>query len=169
MHALSARPGLKMEKGMSVVEFPKTPECAKAFEQFKNREVDWIECNVTAEEKLGLVRAEKVFSSLSVKIMNKVDAKEPRFYIAFRAGTPKGDRTYLTFSCPETSPIKARMLYATAKASLFEGAGLNFDKLLEIRSPDELDDLFTNEEIIDENAGKIIHGDISKPKRPGKR
>lgn len=168
-HALSARPGLKMEKGMSSVEFKMSKECEDAIARFKKGEIDWIECNVTGEERLGLVRTDKVFASLSSKVQSKIDAKEPRFYIAQRKGTPKGDRSYLIFSCPESSPIRSRMLYATCKASLLETGGIAFDKLLEVRSPDEVDDLFVSEELVDENAGKITHQDVSKPKRPGKR
>jgi len=42
-------------------------------------------------------------------------------------------------------------------------------RLLEVRAPDELDDLFVREETIDENAGKIVHQDIVKPKGPARR
>jgi hypothetical protein len=58
------------------------------------------------------------------------------------------------------------MVYATCKASILEQEGLKFDKLLEIRSPDELDALFVSEETIDEDAGKIKHQDMSKPRGP---
>jgi hypothetical protein len=49
---------------------------------------------------------------------------------------------------------------------------LEFNKLLEIRAPDELDSLFVSEETVDEDAGKIKHQDIVKPRGPpgrGKR
>jgi len=98
--------------------------------------------------------------------MDRIDAKNPRFYLASRKGTPVGDRTYLVFCCPETSQIRLRMVYATCKASILEQEGLQFNKLLEIRSPDELDSQFVSEETINEDAGKIIHQDIAKPKGP---
>jgi len=164
-HAQSARPSGKTEKGMANVEFPLTPELEKALEDFKSGAVDWIEVEVTKDEKIGVVK-HALIQNNAASVQSRVDAQQPRFYLASRRGTSVGDRTYLVFCCPETSQIRLRMVYATCKASILEYGGLQFNKLLEIRSPDELDDLFVSEETVDEDAGKIKHVDMPKPKGP---
>lgn len=169
-HAQSARPGEKFEKGMASVQFGLAPEMEQAISEFNEGKVDWVSCKVEKDERIYLVEKVKV-GDISASATSRIDPKEPRFYLVKRNGTPIGDQTYLVFSCPESSAIKLRMVYATCKATLLERAsigGVQY-KLLEIRAPDELDDVFKREETINENAGKIIHQDIVKPKAPGRR
>lgn len=169
-HAASARPGEKQEKGMKNVEFELTPEMQSALDKFNLGEIDWVACKVDKDEKIGCVETCKI-DNITQSVTGKVDVKEPRFYLVRRLGTPVGDRTYLVFSCPESSPIRQRMVYSTCKATLLAQASLGGVeyKLLEIRSPGELDDLFVREEVVDEDAGKLIFKDTSKPKAPGRR
>jgi len=169
-HAMSARPGEKLEKGMADVQFGLSKEMDEAIGEFTSGAVDWVSCKVEKDEKIYLVEKTKI-GDISKSLAPKVDVKEPRFYLIRRMGTAVGDQTYLVFSCPESSPIKLRMVYATCKAALLELAsigGVKY-KLLEIRSPEELDDVVKREETVDENAGKIMHQDIVKPKAPGRR
>lgn len=175
-HAASARPGEKHELGMKTLDFPLEPTMAAALDEFHRGVVNWVACRVGELKKDGnehilLVEKCVVPADLAASVQGKIELKEPRFYLVRRVGTPVGDQTYLVFSCPENSQIKLRMVYSTCKASLLEAAslgGVSF-RLLEIRSPDELDDLFVREETVDEDAGKIIHQDIVKPRGPGRR
>jgi len=168
--ALSARPGEKMEKGMANVQFGLTKGMEDALVEFNAGNIDWVACKVEKDEKIHLVETAKI-GDIKQSVESRVDPKEPRFYLVRRLGTPVGDQTYLVFSCPESSAIKLRMVYSTCKATLLEAASLGGVKyrLLEIRSPDELDDLFVREETVDENAGKIVHQDIVKPRGPARR
>jgi twinfilin-like protein len=168
--ALSARPGEKLEKGMANVQFGLSKDMEDAIEEFNAGKVDWVACKVEKDEKIYLVEKTKI-GNIKQSVTSKIDPKEPRFYLARRLGTPVGDQTYLVFSCPETSAIKLRMVYSTCKATLLELASLGGVKyrLLEIRAPDELDDVFVREETIDENAGKIVHQDVAKPRGPGRK
>jgi twinfilin-like protein len=166
--AASARPEEHVNETMKKIDFPMTPNMEKKIQEFKSGAVDWIECEVTKEEKIEAVTAVKI-GNIQQSVTKRVDEKNPRFYLVKRCGTAKGDRTYLVFSCPETSPIRLRMVYSTCKASILDQGGIAFDKLLEIRSSDELDDLFKGEEIIDQDAGKIVHQDIVKPRPGGRR
>jgi len=81
-------------------------------------------------------------------------------------------RNYLVFSCPETAAIRARMVYSTVKSALMEqamNAGVTVDKMLEIRTPDDMDLQISNAEVVDENAGKIVHQTIDRPRGPPSR
>lgn len=169
-HAASARPGQKLERGMASVQFGLGPGMEQALTEFNNGQVDWVSCKVEADEKIHLVEKELI-NDIKQSVQSKIEDKEPRFYLVHRKGTPVGDQTYLVFSCPENSQIKLRMVYSTSKATLIEYAsygGLKF-RMLEIRSSDELDELFAREETVDEDAGKIVHLDVSKPRGPGGR
>lgn len=175
-HAASARPGEKHELGMKTLDFPLTPEMDQALQEFNAQQVNFVACRVgdlkkDGKEHIFLVEKCTLSTDLQAKVEHKIELKEPRFYLIRRVGTPVGDQTYLVFSCPENSQIKLRMVYSTCKASLLEAAsfaGTQF-RLLEIRSSDELDDLFVREETVNEDAGKIIHQDIVKPRGPGRR
>jgi twinfilin-like protein len=166
--AASSRPEEHVNETMKTIDFPLTSNMENKIKDFKNGVVDWIECEVTKDEKIECVQSAKI-GNIEQSVTKRVDEKQPRFYLVKRCGTAKGDRTYLVFSCPETSPIRLRMVYSTCKASILEQGGIAFDKLLEIRSSDELDDLFKGEEKIDQDAGKIVHQDIVKPRPGGRR
>jgi len=166
--AQQARPSEAMGKGMASVEFPVTPALEGKMAEFKAGGVDWIECVVTKDEKIDVVSAVRI-NDLAASVTARVDAQNPRFYLVKRLGTPRGDRTYLVFSCPESSPVRLRMVYSTCKASILEQGGISFDKLLEIRAPDEIDALFAQNEVEERDVGKIVHQDISKPRPGGRR
>lgn len=172
-HAASARPSGKSEKGMASVDFGVTDKLIGKLKSLVNGEINWIECKVTDDEKIDLISAEKIDPS-SKNLASKIHNTEPRFYIIHRVPKTEGldPKNYLVFSCPETAAIRLRMVYSTCKSALFEQAIANsvpIDKMLEIRAQDEIDFQLANNETIDEDAGKIIHKVVERPRGPPSR
>lgn len=172
-HAASARPSGKTEKGMASVEFAVTDNLVKKLKSFVNGEVNWIECKITDDEKIDALSAEKIDPS-SKNLASKIHKNEPRFYLLHRVPTTSGldPRNYLVFSCPETAAIRLRMVYSTCKSALFEQAiqnGVTIDKMLEVRSEEEIDFQLSNAETVDDSAGKIVHQVVDRPRGPPSR
>lgn len=131
---------------------------------------NFLEVHVTADEVLELSCAETV--SDGAALAPRVHLKEPRYFFLRRTcrGEPK---VYFVFSCPETSKIKSRMLYATCKAKLLEQAGaigIEVQKILEARSAGEVDEQLQEDAAAPDakEAAALAQPAYVKPKGPGR-
>jgi hypothetical protein len=99
-----------------------------------------------------------------------------RRFIATKAPKSTGELLSLfIFSCPENVHVRIKMTMSSAKASVIAAAGdkgVAFDKTLEIRGADEINDLIQSElgapasgDVGGSSAANISH---AKPARPGR-
>jgi len=118
---------------------------------------------VLSDEQVGL-------GSVSGSGLNagNIARGEPRFYF-FRA--KPSNRVYFVFSCPTSTKIRLRMTYSTCKPTIAHHVaelGIDVDKSLEVGDPEDIDDLIKLHDVPDEDQGKIVQQNISKPARPGR-
>jgi len=73
------------------------------------------------------------------------------------------------FSCPETSPVKAKMLFSSTKASVLGVAAshsIEVNKKMEIREPVDFSEDILLDDLYPRQEQKL--GGISKPKAAGR-
>ncbi|KAK5007258.1 hypothetical protein LTR28_005504, partial [Elasticomyces elasticus] len=98
-----------------------------------------------------------------------ISSSDPR-YSFYRY--PTGDSTSATifiYTCPSTSKIKERMIYASSKQmflNLVKEKGIEVTKRLEATGPDEISEDVLRAEFAPKEE---VRQAFSKPKRPGRR
>jgi len=146
---------------------------------------NWVSMTITTEnvamETIVLVDHRQLtdFNSLD----QYVSKDEARFMVIKVPTMMSEVSSIFAFSCPENVPIRMKMTMSSCKASVIAAAqaiGLRFERTIEIRSPDEIDDAIYAEinAIISSSCSydsqcagpssagaNITH---SKPQRPGK-
>ena len=131
-------------------------------------------------ETVNLVSAKIVGDfSAGASLHEHASDAEARFIVT-RQAAPGGAATELTFfifSCPESVPVRSKMVMSSAKATVLALAGelgLSFDRNIEIRAAADLDDAIRSE--IEPAGGSAGAGSSSsatlahaKPSRPGQK
>lgn len=83
---------------------------------------------------------------------------------------PESDKVVYIYTCPSSSPVKERMLYASSSRSIYNWAttegGLNVVKKVEESEPSEIE----VKELGEEEKPKVeVKARFDRPKRPGRR
>ncbi|KAH7061169.1 hypothetical protein B0J12DRAFT_646775 [Macrophomina phaseolina] len=120
-----------------------------------------------SSETFRLVSNTKVAAS---DLSSAIAADAPR-YSFYRYDAPDGSHPILfIYTCPPTSKVKERMVYATSRRfALYlaeSDAGLEIHKRLEFGSPEDITPGTIDEEFAPKEEKKA---GFSKPKRPGRR
>lgn len=170
---------------LGVMPFEMSTEVMEKLDQFKeasgNEESDgcnWVEMTVESETvQLKQARFVSVGDSLQDYIPN-----DSASFIAIKLpklGSNNEIITIFVFSCPENTPVRTKMTMSSSKASVLAAAqskGLVFDKTLEIRDPEDIDEMVRAE--IDPQSSAAASASSagsqqanlnhSKPSRPGR-
>jgi len=162
--AYLASPSDAKANAMGLVPFSFTNALDSKLREFALESIDLVEMYLGSGEsvELGSTTKESTLSCATIFTAG------PRFYVLRH---PTSGRIYFIFSCPTQSKIKDRMVYSTAKATIHHRlteVGIDINKVLEIGDTNDFDDLLKLHETPDENAGKIVFKEISKPARPGR-
>eukprot|EP00295_Goniomonas_pacifica_P025676 CAMPEP_0175950644 /NCGR_PEP_ID=MMETSP0108-20121206/29737_1 /TAXON_ID=195067 ORGANISM="Goniomonas pacifica, Strain CCMP1869" /NCGR_SAMPLE_ID=MMETSP0108 /ASSEMBLY_ACC=CAM_ASM_000204 /LENGTH=329 /DNA_ID=CAMNT_0017276771 /DNA_START=6 /DNA_END=995 /DNA_ORIENTATION=+ len=155
------------------VMFPMTDEAHAALGQVAAKSLDVVQLRLDPDrEELELVGSG---SFTSVKdIAGQLSPQEPRFvYMYFPHTFADAQQTPLLFLyiCPESAPIKQKMLYSTCKQPLLtasSGLGVQVDKSLEVRDLADLDDHYVVSELHPQEPTPAVAPRASRPSRPGK-
>lgn len=183
---VAAETNASKSTALGVIPFELSPEVTDALTAFSDGQCNWVEMNLVGE-KVNLITTKSVkdgeslqqflsadqSSFLAIKLPRKsgltVGAAQPEFLSLF------------VFFCPDTVLVRIKMMMSSSKASVIAAAqerGVSFDKTLEVRGVDEIDDAIKAE--VDPEgvaaaaagsgntssaAASISH---AKPQRPGK-
>uniref|UniRef100_A0A7S2RQM7 ADF-H domain-containing protein n=1 Tax=Mucochytrium quahogii TaxID=96639 RepID=A0A7S2RQM7_9STRA len=162
--AQMASPSEARANAMGMVPFTFTDELDAAFRAFISGSKNLVEAKVLKDEVVD-IGSGATGDELTTQNMN---AGEPRFYIL---RLQKSGNVFLVFSCPAGAKIRDRMLYSTCKATLtyhMAEIGLVVTKVVEVGDPEDISDILALHDKTDENAGKIIQQNFSRPSRPGR-
>ena len=177
--ASQAESNVSKLSAMNVLPFQANPELRAKLAEFKNKVINWVDMTVTSET-VNLVSAKIVGDfSAGASLHEHASDAEARFIVT-RQAAPGGAATELTFfifSCPESVPVRSKMVMSSAKATVLALAGelgLSFDRNIEIRAAADLDDAIRSE--IEPAGGSAGAGSSSsatlahaKPSRPGQK
>lgn len=114
-----------------------------------------------------MLTAEKLESSIDLSdVSQHISSSDPRYTLYKYDDT----QTLFIYTCPSSSKIKERMLYASARATMLKVAesqgSISITKKLEGSDPSE----FTAQVLADEFKEKVQETNaFARPKRPGKR
>eukprot|EP01039_Chlorochromonas_danica_P004912 gene4912-5388_t len=159
---------------LGVIPFAISDEVAEQFAAFKEGSVNWIEVTIN-NEVIELLHSRSLPSDGGFN--QYVDDETASFIIT---KLEKSDGTSLSlfiYFCPENTPIRLKMTLSSSKASVLASAaeqGITFDRSLEVRGKDEVDDAIlhellprgdSNSPTISSSAANLVH---AKPSRPGK-
>jgi twinfilin-like protein len=163
---------------MNVLPFQATPELRAKLAEFKSKAINWVDMTVTSET-VNLVSAKHVGElSAGSSLQEHASDAEARFIVTRQVATcgSTSELTFFIFSCPESVPVRSKMVMSSAKATVLAIAseiGLSIDRNLEIRATADLDDAIRSE--VEPTGGSAGTGSSSsatlahaKPTRPGK-
>jgi len=171
---MTANESVKIKSSaMGVLPFEMTEQVIEKLNEFKTETCNWVEMTLESET-VSLLSAKNV--STSSKFQQHVSEEQASF-IAVRLPKSTGEIvSFFIFSCPENVPVRSKMTMSSSKASVLAAAqqqGVTFDRTLEIRGSDEIDDMLA----LELNEGANADGSVSssaasiahnKPSRPGK-
>lgn len=160
-----------MGKGATTVKFPCSDDVINALAQYKNKEKNLVQISVdTEKETINFVTSE---SGVQVdKVCSFVSEEAPRFTLFGWSHEHEGEQhvtNVFLYSCPESAPIKEKMLYSTVKSVVqdqIEASGTKVDSKMEVNTADEA----SEKEIRDtvhppkEEEKKAF----ARPKKPGR-
>jgi len=104
--------------------------------------------------------------------LSSVPTDRPSYSFFHYPGT---EETIFLYTCPGTSKVKERMVYASARAGVLQVAkseGVNVTKRLEAGDADEITESRLADEVGSKNTTQEVPASkqgFAKPKRPGKR
>jgi len=163
---------------MNVLPFNVDPELKARLVDFKAGGINWITMTVS-DETVRLVDAKIVGELASGSLQSHVSSTESQFILTRMSKGPSGSTetmSFFVFSCPESVPIRSKMVMSSAKATVLAivaEAGLTFVKNIEILDSADIDDMIKIE-LEPETLGGVS-GSASaslahtKPLRPGQR
>uniref|UniRef100_A0A7R9YEV0 ADF-H domain-containing protein n=2 Tax=Pinguiococcus pyrenoidosus TaxID=172671 RepID=A0A7R9YEV0_9STRA len=126
---------------MGVVPFNFTDDTLSSMDDFRDGRVSWVEIELIAEEeKVSLVSS----GDKSEPYNGHVNAEEPRFIFIRvpRGANGNSSTTFFLLSVPEGSPVKLKMLMATARNTVLaecSARSLSFDKTIEVGDVNDVD------------------------------
>lgn len=150
---------------MGVMPFEVSADVGATFVDFNSGSIAWVELRLVDES----VHVADVKETIDISALNSyVNPDEARFIILRIAAS-----IFFVFSCPENVPVRSKMTMSSSKASVVAVAnmhGINFNKTLEIRSPEDLVDTIRLE--MEPVKGEVVAGATTlahaKPLRPGR-
>lgn len=156
------------QAGMSSLPFQLTSKATeKLMELNEGGGVNFVELKVTESEAVDLCAAKAVSSG--AEIAASLDKENCRFY-ALRYPIAAGGHLFFVLSCPDSTPVKQRMILATVKATVLDackGAGLIFLKMMEVQDVEDIEaDLLFEIEASTEDRSLKNDVAFSKPKGP---
>jgi len=158
--------------GLAQVAFPLSEQLIEAINNLQNGQHNWVQVTLNnPPTQLDLVEC-KTLTEES-ELISAVDPKNPQFYIYNRFN----ESIVVIYCCPEqvkgeqsfAQARQSRMIYATAKSSLFDGlSGLNLNlplKKYDIDTPNELEESTLNVHLLskasDIKNAKLLQGSNS--------
>ncbi len=164
-------------KAMGVMPFSIAEDLREAVKQFSSGELTWVEMRFNAETE-SVTKGQCKSLPADAALGELVDAEEPRFYALSRrssaAAAGGGDKPvlYFIFSCPDAAPVRMKMSCSTCKSTILsilgaEPYGITFDKTVNIRSPEDLDEEIKEAatEVAAPSKQKLTHAHV-KPRGP---
>ena len=152
------------QAGMSTLPFQLTPAATAAMSELKSSTVNFVELLVTDKEAVDLCAATSL--TKASEISTSMDAQNGRFYALRYPIGPEG-KLFFILSCPDSTPVRARMVLATVKSTVLEackGAGLEFMKMMEVQDIEDIEqDLVA--EIKSSTEDRSLRNDAGKNKR----
>ncbi|OCL05850.1 actin depolymerizing protein [Glonium stellatum] len=125
----------------------------------------WVQKLDVVNERLLLA---SVSSATSATLATEIEATEPRFSF-YRHTAPDAPILFIS-TCPSSSKIKERMLYAASRGIVIQiaqnEAGITIAKRIEATNPDEVTAQTIEDEFKQQAETKTA---FARPKRPGKR
>jgi twinfilin-like protein len=166
---------------MNVLPFNVEPELKARLVEFKTGGIggiNWIAMTVS-DETVRLVDAKLVGELAGASLQPHVSITEAQFILVRmtrKSASSTETMSFFVFSCPESVPIRSKMVMSSAKATVLAivaEAGLTFDKNFEIRDSADIDDMIKIE-LEPETLGGIsssAHASLAhtKPQRPGQK
>ena len=156
------------QAGMSSLPFQLTSQATeKLMELNSGVGINFVELQVTESEAVDLCAAKTVASG--AEIAASLDKENGRFY-ALRYPVAVDGHLFFVLSCPDSTPVKQRMILATVKSTVLEAcktAGLSFLKMMEVQDVEDIEtDLMF--EIKASTEDRSLKNDVafSKPKGP---
>lgn len=134
---------------MGALPFNLSEAVISALAQFKAQEINWVDMYVENEE-VQLSDAKKVDTTMP--LVEHVSATSGRFLAVqvstahstvFTAATSGDVVNFFVFSCPDEIQVRMKMTMSSCKSSVVAAAtcqGIKFEKTLEIRAPEDLDE-----------------------------
>ena len=123
--------------------------------------------DVSTETLVLLDQADNIDASAALK---KIPSNQPSYAIFAYPGTTE---TVFVYSCPSSSKVKEKMVYASARAGVLqviESEGLKITKRLEQGDTDEISEERLSQEVgLQANDSATVKQAFAKPKRPGRR
>ncbi|KAF2497680.1 actin depolymerizing protein [Lophium mytilinum] len=122
-------------------------------------------------EALTLVSTSTATAS---SISSAVDNSSPRF-LFYRHDAATSNPILFISTCPSTSKIRERMLFAASRNVVIQFAqkegGITIAKRLEVTNPDEITEKVIEEEVGESGKEEVpaVKSGFARPKRPGKR
>mmetsp|Transcript_6225 Transcript_6225/g.9388 ORF Transcript_6225/g.9388 Transcript_6225/m.9388 type:complete len:343 (+) Transcript_6225:92-1120(+) len=159
---------------MGALPFHLSSSIISALDKLEKGEVNWVEMTLNSSEEIDLVH-EKVVDTNST-LQAHISSTDARF-IAIRLSKSSSSCFVFLFSCPENTPVRMRMSMSSCKASVLAACsskGISFDRSIEIRSSDEIDDhlqLEREDTTTAATSGPSSASAVmthSKPQRPGR-
>lgn len=167
---------------MGALHFKMSDAVLSALAQFKAQDINWVDMYIENEE-VQLSVAKKVDTSTS--LAEHVSPSSGRFLAVQVSPTNStvfssssvNVLNYFIFSCPDEIQVRMKMTMSSCKASVLATAsnqGIKFEKTLEIRCPDDIDEALRHElnptstsssGVASSSAANISH---AKPTRPGR-
>jgi len=134
--------------GFHAVTLPVNEAANNAISEMRNGSINWIEFKIE-NETIVLASSCQLQGTID-SAQSKLNLNEPRFYL-YSSGSGNGGYNYsvgmsnssavFIYCCPDKSPQRLRMVYATAKQNVPDAAqriGLSISKRLEIRESIDL-------------------------------
>lgn len=101
------------------------------------------------------------------QLAGSISSSEPRYSLY---KYPSVDKVIMIYTCPTSSKIRERMIYATSRLMVVKAAerlaGLEIAKRLEGTNPDEFTEAVLAKEFEEQKEESKV---FARPKRPGRR
>ncbi|KAJ0399942.1 hypothetical protein P43SY_009792 [Pythium insidiosum] len=121
---------------MGVIPFRISQNLRDKLALFKDGKFDWIAMKLnTDDESVDVVKSLEKLELIEVHEV--IDHKTPSF-VAYRYRSVSSTVLVFLYVCPEDAPIRLKMVYSTAKATILATTselGIDFAKTVEVNSP----------------------------------